>query len=99
LKEDTNGTAVAIAPAPPVTTVATVKKWRLVKPVLSATKHPLTEGVKHQEASLTNHVEFPVPRGCRTHSISYAARSVFCGCAALYTAAKRLGHKAGRGCC
>ena len=55
LKEATNGTAVAIAPAPPVTTVATVKKCRLVKPVLSATKHPLTDGVKHQEASLNNH--------------------------------------------
>ena len=62
LKEATNGTAVAIAPAPPVTTVATVKKCRLVKPVLSATNHPLTDGVKHQEASLNNH-EFPVPHG------------------------------------
>jgi hypothetical protein len=53
LNEATNGTAVAIAPAPPVTTVATVRKCRLVKPVLSATKHPLTGGVKHQEASIT----------------------------------------------
>ena len=53
LKEATNGMAVAMAPAPPVTTVATVKKWRRVKPVLSAIKHPLTDGVKHQVASLT----------------------------------------------
>ena len=45
-----------MAPAPPVTTVATVKKCRLVNPVLSAMEHPLTDGAKHQEASLSDHV-------------------------------------------
>jgi hypothetical protein len=98
LNEATNGTAVAIAPAPPVTTVATVKKCRLVKPVPSATKHPLTDGVKHQEISLTNHLSFHSARVSYVFP-SYAARSVFCECAALYTAAKRLGHKAPESTC
>src|SRR5882672_648130 len=48
LNEATKGTAVAIAPTPPVTTVATVKKCRRVNPVLSAIEHSSTHGAKHQ---------------------------------------------------
>jgi hypothetical protein len=51
LNDETKGTAVAITPAPPVTTVATVRKWRRVKPVLSAIEHASTHGAKHQAAS------------------------------------------------
>src|SRR5690606_27082686 len=56
--EATNGTAAATAPTPPVTTVATVKKCRLVKPVLSAIEHSLTDRAKHQVASLSNQFEY-----------------------------------------
>ncbi|HJR71437.1 MAG TPA: hypothetical protein VKA43_15455 [Gammaproteobacteria bacterium] len=56
LKDATNGTAVAIAPAPPVTTVATVKKCRRVNPPLSATHHPSAGKAKHQEVSHFCHI-------------------------------------------
>jgi hypothetical protein len=52
----TNGQAVAIAPAPPVTNVATVRKWRRVNPLPSATDHPSTGKAKHQEVSLSSHI-------------------------------------------
>src|SRR5512143_303026 len=67
LNDDTKGTAVATTPAPPVTRVATVKKCRRVKPVLSATEHPLTSGAKHQEASLKQ-LWYPIQSARRTSS-------------------------------